>query len=122
MKFVFDNKLPVYIQLLEQLKTTIVTGRFAPGEKLPSVRELALEAKLNPNTVQKALAELEAERLIYTERTNGKFVSTDKAVLENAKNSLANEALTNYLKTMKNLGFDREQASEFIKKDKKEEN
>ena len=122
MKFVFDNKLPVYIQLLEQLKTAIVTGRFAPGEKLPSVRELALEAKLNPNTVQKALAELEAERLIYTERTNGKFVSTDKAVLENAKNALANEALTNYLRQMKNLGFDREQASEFIKKATKEEN
>ena len=121
MKFVFDNRLPVYIQLLEQLRTAIVTGRFSPGEKLPSVRDIALEAKLNPNTVQKALAELEAEGLILTERTNGKFVSDNKAVLEKTKNILANEALSNYLKQMKNLGFNREQAAQFIKSSKKEE-
>ena len=122
MNFVFDNKLPVYLQLLEQLRVAIVTGRFLPGEKLPSVREIALEAKINPNTVQKALTELEAEGLIYTERTNGKFVSSDTEVIAKTKALLASEALANYFRQMKNLGFSKTEAMEYLSTTNKEEN
>ena len=78
MNFIFDNDRPIYIQLVEQLKEYIVSGTFKAGEKLPSVREFAMQIKVNPNTVQKALAEIENQKLIYTERTNGKFVTENK--------------------------------------------
>ena len=77
MVFEFNNEQPIYIQLVEQLKIKIISGKLPSGERLPSVRELALMTKVNPNTMQKALAELEETGLIYTERTNGKFVTTD---------------------------------------------
>ena len=82
MKFVFDNDRPIYIQLVEQLRLFILSGKLSEGERLPSVRELAVIAKVNPNTMQKALVELEDDKLIYTERTNGKFVTDDKKLLK----------------------------------------
>ena len=78
MSFNFNNGRPIYIQLLEQLQVLIVSGNINTGERISSVRDLALEYKVNPNTVQKALQELESLGLIYTERTNGKFVTNDK--------------------------------------------
>ena len=78
MNFIFDNDRPIYIQLVEQLKQEIVSGKIKPGERMLSVRELAAITKVNPNTMQKALSELESEKLIYTERTNGKFVTENK--------------------------------------------
>ena len=80
MEFQFDNERPIYIQLVQQLRIAVVSGAFLPGSRLPSVRELALTAKVNPNTMQKALTELEGEGLVFTERTNGKFVTTDSGV------------------------------------------
>ena len=73
MKIVFDNNTPIYIQLVEVLKKNIISGKMNPKDRLPSVRDLALEFKVNPNTMQKALMELEDLGLIYTERTNGKL-------------------------------------------------
>ena len=73
MKLEFENNIPIYIQLVEQLKIDIISGKLKPGDRLPSVREFALNLKVNPNTMQKALAELEEEKLIYTERTNKFF-------------------------------------------------
>ena len=78
MEFKFDNEKPIFIQVKEKLRLYILSGYLKVGEKLPSVRELALISKVNPNTIQKALGELELEKLIYTERTNGKFVTTNK--------------------------------------------
>ena len=75
MEFVFDNNVPIYIQLVEYIKIYLISGVFKSGEKLPSVREFATTFKVNPNTMQKALAELESLDLIYTERTNGKYVT-----------------------------------------------
>ena len=72
MNYIFDNERPIYIQLVEIIRIEIVSGKFKKGQRMPSVRELALIMKVNPNTMQKALAELENEQLIYTERTNGK--------------------------------------------------
>ena len=82
MKFEFDNNIPIYIQLVEQIKTFIISGNLKPGERLPSVRDLALQTKVNPNTMQKALTELEELKLIYTERTNGKFVTNDQKLID----------------------------------------
>ena len=75
MDYIFDNERPIYIQLVEIIRIEIVSGKFKKGQKIPSVRELALIMKVNPNTMQKALIELENEKLIYTERTNGKYVT-----------------------------------------------
>ena len=85
MDYIFDNERPIYIQLVEKLRLEIVSGKLKQGERLPSVRELALIARVNPNTMQKALVELENEGLVYTERTNGKFVTTDIKLIEKVK-------------------------------------
>ena len=78
VEYIFDNERPIYLQLVEMYKIEIVSGKLEAGEKLPSVRELALQTKVNPNTMQKAINELEELNLIYTERTNGKYVTTNK--------------------------------------------
>lgn len=82
MNFIFDNDRPIYIQLVEQIKIYIISGKIELGSRLLSVRDLALQLQVNPNTVQKALTELEESKLIYTERTNGKFVTNDKKLVE----------------------------------------
>lgn len=105
MDYIFDNDRPIYIQLVEMLKTAIISEHFKSGEKLPSVRELALTAKVNPNTMQKALAELENQGLIYTERTNGKFVTQNTELIEVMKKELAQEKVNDFLKAMKNIGI-----------------
>ena len=81
MEWELKSDRPIYTQLLEELKRRIVSGYYKPGEKLMPVRELAQEAKVNPNTMQKALVELEELGLIYTERTNGKFVTEDEKLI-----------------------------------------
>ena len=114
MEYVFDNERPIYIQLVEMIRTDIVSGKFQKGQKLPSVRELALTMKVNPNTMQKALAELEAEKLIYTERTNGKYVTEDEKRIEKIKKQLAQEKVNNYLNSMKNIGISYELAVKYL--------
>jgi len=110
----FDNERPIYIQLVEMIRIDIVSGKFKKGQKLPSVRELALMMKVNPNTMQKALVELENEKLIYTERTNGKYVTEDKELIENAKKELAQEKVNNYLKSMQNIGINYDSAIRYL--------
>ena len=105
MNFDFDNERPIYIQLVEKLKIAIISGYYPLGSRLPSVRELALIAKVNPNTLQKALIELEEDKLIYTERTNGKFVTEDKKLIDNIKKELAKEIVNNYITDMLNIGI-----------------
>lgn len=105
MDYIFDNERPIYIQLVEKLKAGIVSGELKQGERLPSVRELALTARVNPNTMQKALAELEEEGLVYTERTNGKFVTSNQEQINKVKKELAKEKVEHYLNDMKNIGI-----------------
>ena len=114
MNFIFDNDRPIYIQLVEQLKEYIVSGKFKAGEKLPSVREFAMQIKVNPNTVQKALAEIENQKLIYTERTNGKFVTENEELIENVKKELANQKVQKYFQDMQKLGIDKEAAIKYL--------
>ena len=114
MDYFFDNERPIYVQLVENLRIEIVSGKLKIGERLPSVRELALTARVNPNTMQKALAELEAEGLVYTERTNGKFVTANKELIEKIKRKLAKEKVNNYIKDMKNIGITYEQSIQYL--------
>ena len=114
MEYVFDNERPIYIQLVEMIRIDIVSGKFKKGQKLPSVRELALMMKVNPNTLQKALVELEDEKLIYTERTNGKYVTEDEKLIEKIKKQLAQEKVNNYLNSMKNIGISYELAVKYL--------
>ena len=114
MNYIFDNERPIYIQLVELIRTDIVSGKYEKGSKLPSVRELALTMKVNPNTMQKALVELENEKLIYTERTNGKYVTEDEKKLEKIKKQLAQEKVNNYLNSMKSIGINYENALSYL--------
>lgn len=114
MEYIFDNERPIYIQLVEMIRINIVSSKFEKGQRLPSVRELALMMKVNPNTMQKALAELEDEKLIYTERTNGKYVTEDEKLIEKVKKKLAQEKVNNYLNSMKNIGINYELAIQYL--------
>ena len=114
MDYIFDNERPIYVQLVEKLRIEIVSGKLKSGERIPSVRELALTTKVNPNTMQKALAELENEGLIYTERTNGKFVTDNKELIEKIKRKLAEEKVNNYINDMKNIGISYEQSIQYL--------
>ena len=116
MKFVFDNNIPIYIQLVEQMKIYIISGQFTSGERLPSVRELALQSKVNPNTMQKALSELEELGLVYTERTNGKFVTDNKKLIEKFRNNYAKDLSMQFFSSMNNIGFSNEEIFEYLKK------
>ncbi len=114
MDYIFDNDRPIYVQLVEKLRIEIISGKLKVGERLPSVRELALTTRVNPNTMQKALVELENEGLIYTERTNGKFVTKNEELIEKIKKELAKEKVNNYLNDMNNIGISYEEALRYL--------
>lgn len=114
MDYIFDNERPIYVQLVEKIRLEIISGKLKPGERILSVRELAITARVNPNTMQKALSELEDEGLIYTQRTNGKFVTENKELIEKIKKELAEEKVNNYLKDMKNIGITYQEALKYL--------
>ena len=116
MQFEFDNNTPIYIQLVEQIKIHIISGRISPGERLPSVRELALITKVNPNTMQKALLELEQQGFIFTERTNGKIVTSDVQLINKYKKEYADELSKKYIYSMRNIGFEPCEAVKYLEK------
>ena len=119
MTIIFDNNIPIYIQLVEQIKIDIISGRLKSGDRLLSVREYALDMKVNPNTMQKALTELEELKLVYTERTNGKYVTNDTDLIEKYKIKLANEIINKYFKDMELIGIEKNKAIKYIEKDGK---
>lgn len=112
----FDNNIPIYVQLVEEIKISIISGKLLPGSRLLSVRELALDMKVNPNTMQKALQELENIGLIYTERTNGKFVTTDKNLIDKYKKEYASDLSNKYFTSMKSIGYTKDEIIEYLKK------
>ena len=109
MKWSFANDLPIYTQLIDQIKVGIVTGTFPPGERLPSVRDLATEAGVNPNTMQRALAQLESEGLVYSQRTAGRFVTEDETRIGEAKRDLAQGHVARFMEAMRSLAISREE-------------
>lgn len=96
---------PIYLQLLEHIELSIISGVYKPGDKLPSVRDLAEDASVNPNTMQKALVELERSGLVYTQRTTGRFITEDRKMIENLKRNYAKEEISAFFEKMKQLGF-----------------
>lgn len=116
MNYNFDNNVPIYLQLVSLIKNDIIKGALSPGEKLPSIRDLAITYKVNPNTVSKALSELENISLIYTERTNGKYVSSDISLINKYKEEYATSLTEEYINKMINLGYNKEEVNKYIMK------
>ena len=106
----FNNDRSIYLQLVEQISNRIATGFYLPGGRLPSVRELAAEAEVNPNTMQKAFTELERSGLVYTQRTNGRYITEDQERISRVREELARECTQSYLSNIRRLGYEREQA------------
>ena len=115
MPWNFNSSSPIYIQIIEHIKLSIAVGEYKAGDKLLSVRELASEAEVNPNTMQKALSELERDGLLYTQRTAGRFITEDNAVIANLREQLAGEQLDMFLKKMSQLGYSPDEALELLK-------
>ena len=121
MLWQFSGDAPIYSQLIEQIKVGIVSGVFPPGERLPSVRDLATEAGVNPNTMQRALTELERDGLVYSQRTAGRFVTEDNTMINQAKRSLAERHVKTFLEAMLRLGFQKDEIIDLISKELGEE-
>lgn len=113
--------LPIYAQLVFQIKLAIVSGEYLPGERLASVRELAMDAGVNPNTMQRALQELEREGMVYSQRTSGRFVTEDTKVIESAKKHLAEDRIKDFLEQMGRLGYPKEEILSLLKASIEEE-
>ena len=110
MEWKYDDSLPIYTQLVEQMKRAIVSGAIAPGERLAAVREMAMEAGVNPNTMQRALQELERCGLVYAMRSSGRYVTDEVSVIDAARDKLAEETIFGFIENMSRLGFSREES------------
>ena len=122
MKWQIDNNRPVYIQLVEQLKVKIISGEIELDSKLDSVRSLAADAMVNPNTMQKALAELEREGFVYSKRTSGRFVTDNKELIEKERKNLVKDNVKNTLDTLINLGYTNEEILNLVEEILREDN
>ena len=111
----FDSSRPIYAQLVERLKARILAGTYRPGGHLDSVRDLAAAAGVNPNTMQRALAQLEAEGLVRTERTSGRFVTEDTDLIEQLRASAARNIAADFLEKMRSIGYTTQQAAELLR-------
>ena len=114
MSWNFDNDRPIYTQLLEIIQMQIISGQYSPGDKLPSVRELAATANVNPNTMQKAFAALEQKGLITTQRTSGRTVTEDINMIKAVQTDLARSHITQFVQKMKELGFTKEEIKHLV--------
>ena len=121
MPWNLDSDRPIYLQLMERIQHDIISGTYKPGDKLPSVRELAMEASVNPNTMQKALSELERIGLVHSRRTSGRFITEDETMIKQIKTETATEHIREFLKSMEYLGFTRPEILELVQDTMKEE-
>jgi len=116
MPWNLNSDRPIFMQLIEIIQISIISGKYAPGSKLPSVRDLAQEASVNPNTMQKALAELERSGLVFSQRTSGRFITEDTTMIDELKAKLARELITQFLENMQKLGFQKEETLSLLTK------
>jgi len=114
MDYSFTNDKPIYVQLMDVIKSAIVSGELPLGSKLESVRDLAIKAKVNPNTMQKALSELERIGLVKAERTSGRFITDDETKIQTMKDELAQAEITSFMNKMNALGFDKAQVIKLL--------
>ena len=117
----FESNQPIYIQIVDYIKREIITGKLKAGEKLPSVREIATDLKVNPNTIQRSYQELERENLVFTQRGMGTFVTEDEKLINELKNSIASSIVNKFFEDMKSIGFKEEDIVQIINKRIKEE-
>ncbi|EJO5347439.1 GntR family transcriptional regulator [Clostridium botulinum] len=117
MKIKFDDKMAIYIQIMNYVKQSIVNGSFHLGDKLPSVREFSKELRVNPNTLQRAYQELEREDIIFTQRGMGSFISKDKKIVERLKEEMSREIVQNFLEGMKKIGFKKQEILNLIQQE-----
>ena len=117
MEWNFTNGVPIYSQIIDEMTMRIASRAYAPGEKIPSVRELAMDAGVNPNTMQRALAELERRGLVYTERTSGRFVTKEAGILEALQEELALKYVEEFVEKLRKIGIvDESKIAEIWKK------
>lgn len=121
MSWNLDSSRPIYLQIVERVSLDIVAGKYLPGDKLPSVRDLAAEAGVNPNTMQKALSELERNGLVHSLRTSGRFITEDKDMIEQMREELATTQIQEFLDKMRQMGFDQKKVIQLIEKMLKED-
>lgn len=117
MPWEFRSDLPIYTQIITQIQQRILTGRLQPGDRLPSVRDLAAEAGVNPNTMQRAMTELERQELVHSQRTAGRFVTEDEAVIRVLREDLARTQVQDFLVAMGQLGFAPQEIAALIQKE-----
>ena len=115
MNYNFNNEVPIYLQIVDIITNEITSGKLQPGQKIPSVREYATLFKANPNTICKALSILEDKKLIYTERTNGKFVSINTSIIKDHKEEIFLEKINEFLKDLEMMGYTKEDIINKIK-------
>jgi DNA-binding transcriptional regulator YhcF (GntR family) len=112
----FDSGLPIYMQIVEIIKTRIATGVLESGEKLPSVRDMATELKVNPNTIQRSYGELERENIVFTQRGMGTFVTEEESTIKGLKATMAREKIMYFMEDMEKLGYSRDELPGIIEK------
>lgn len=121
MEWKFSDDLPIYQQIMDGIKQRIATGDWTQGQKLPSVRELAVQAGVNPNTMQKALAELEREGLLYTKRTAGRFVAEQESITTELQEEMMEKYVEEFIANMKSLGYTLSDITEIFQKKTEQE-
>ena len=117
MAWNLNSDRPIYTQILEVIKMRIITGVYQPGEKIPSVRELAMQSGVNPNTMQKALSELERSGLVMAQRTSGRVVTEDMDMIGEVRNNLAREQVHEFFVRMQELGYNRQEIMHLLEKE-----
>ena len=121
MDWNFNNDMPIYTQLVDKIKLSIVSGQLTPGEKLSTVRDLAAEAKVNPNTMQRAFQELERAGLVFSQRSSGRYVTEDVEIIMEAKKAMARKYLDSFRKSMEQLGYTGEEILRLLEEENEEE-
>ena len=121
MSWNLNSERPIYAQIIERITLDIISGIYLPGAKLPSVRDLAQDAGVNPNTMQKALSELERTGLVLSQRTSGRFITEDLTMVEKVKQNLASMQIREFLEKMEHIGFTKETIIQLIEQIETEE-
>lgn len=111
----FNSAVPIYLQLMDDIKLRIVSGQLKPGEKMDSVRDLAMQYAVNPNTMQKALSELERENLLFSQRTSGRFVTIDEADIAALRQNMASEHVEALIEALHGMGYEDAEIVELVK-------
>ena len=114
MSWNLNSDRPIFLQIIEHMEYDIVSGALSPGAKVPSVRELASEAAVNPNTMQRALSEMERRGLMHSERTSGRYVTDDESLIASLRQNTASAGVGGFIGQMKRLGLSRDEVLKLV--------